>query len=82
MDPKFVRLERPDPIVCADSVLNVAFERRDPGAMQRFLADFGFLPVGTARSNDLFPGPRQRALPGFGDRILTRCPAWICFCGA
>jgi hypothetical protein len=44
-DPKFVRLVRPDPIVRADSVLNVAFARRDPERMDRFLQDFGFLPV-------------------------------------
>ena len=56
MDPKFVRLGRPDPIVCADSVLNVAFERRDPGAMRRFLEDFGFLPVEQRDQTTYFRG--------------------------
>ena len=56
MEPKFVRLGRPDPIVCADSVLNVAFERRDPGAMQRFLEDFGFLPVEQRDQTTYFRG--------------------------
>jgi catechol 2,3-dioxygenase-like lactoylglutathione lyase family enzyme len=45
MEPEFVRLVRPEPIVCADSILNVAFERRDPEQMRRFLEDFGFLLV-------------------------------------
>jgi hypothetical protein len=39
----FERLGRPDPIVRADAVLNVAFERRDLGDMKRFLEDFGFM---------------------------------------
>jgi hypothetical protein len=56
MDPKFVRLGRPDPIVCADSVLNVAFERRDPDPMHRFLEDFGFLPVETRDQTTYFRG--------------------------
>jgi hypothetical protein len=56
MDPKFVRLGRPDPIVCADSVLNVAFERRDPDPMHRFLEDFGFLPVERRDQTTYFRG--------------------------
>src|SRR6267378_2912026 len=39
----YVRVERPDPIVRADSVANVAFERRDVESMARFLVDFGLI---------------------------------------
>jgi catechol 2,3-dioxygenase-like lactoylglutathione lyase family enzyme len=39
----YVRVERPDPIVRADSVAHVAFERRDVEAMSRFLVDFGLI---------------------------------------
>lgn len=39
--PAFVR---PDPIVRADAIAYVSFERKDIAAMERFLKDFGFLP--------------------------------------
>jgi hypothetical protein len=39
----YVRVERPDPIVRADSVAHVAFARRDVESMSRFLVDFGLI---------------------------------------
>jgi hypothetical protein len=48
----FQRLIRPDPIVCADVMLNVSFDRRDIDPMHRFLEDFGLLayaPSGNTR---------------------------------
>ena len=39
----YVRVERPDPIVRADSVAHVAFERRDVESISRFLVDFGLI---------------------------------------
>ncbi|MCB4861520.1 VOC family protein [Sphingobium sp. PNB] len=38
-------MDRVDPIVRADAVVHVSFERRDIDAMARFLEDFGFVPV-------------------------------------
>jgi len=35
----YVRVERPDPIVRADSVAHVDFERRDVESMSRFLVE-------------------------------------------
>ncbi|RQR24592.1 glyoxalase [Burkholderia sp. Bp9142] len=35
---------RPDPIVRADALAHVVFERKDVATMERFLTDFGFLP--------------------------------------
>jgi hypothetical protein len=42
---KMERLERPEPIIKADALAYVIFERRDVPEMTRFLRDFGFLPV-------------------------------------
>jgi Glyoxalase/Bleomycin resistance protein/Dioxygenase superfamily len=56
MEPKYQNLARPEPIVCADSMLNVAFERRDAEGMQRFLVDFGFMPVGKRGATSYFRG--------------------------
>ena len=39
------RIERPEPIVKAEALAYVIFERRDVPEMTRFLRDFGFLPV-------------------------------------
>jgi len=39
----YVRVERPDPIVRADSVAHVAFERRDVESMSRFLVNLGLI---------------------------------------
>jgi hypothetical protein len=41
-------LERPIPIVRADALAHVVFERRDVEAMARFLEDFGFRPCSDA----------------------------------
>ena len=55
-DPKFTPLVRPEALVCADSVSSVAFERRDPESMRRFLEDFGFLALETRGSTTYFRG--------------------------
>jgi len=55
-DPDFAHLMRPDPIVRADSVLNVAFERREPLQMRRFLEDFGFRALNTVDGTTYFRG--------------------------
>ena len=39
-------LERPEPIVRADALAYMVFERKDIAPMERFLQDFGFLPCG------------------------------------
>lgn len=44
--PPQLAIERPAPIIRADAVVSVAFERQDLGAMSRFLEDFGFKPYG------------------------------------
>jgi hypothetical protein len=45
-DLKFKALQSVEPIVCADAILNVTFERTDPAAMLRFAEDFGLIPCG------------------------------------
>ena len=42
-DTKFQRLKAVEPIVCADAILNVTFERADVAAMLRFTEDFGLI---------------------------------------
>jgi hypothetical protein len=39
-------LQRPEPIIRADAITHVVFERRDVETMARFLADFGFRGCG------------------------------------
>jgi len=56
IESEFVRLVRPEPIVCADAVLNAAFERRDCESMFRFLEAFGFLPVERRSRTTYFRG--------------------------
>lgn len=41
----YVPIERPDPIIRADAVAHVTFERRDVESMSRFLADFGLIAL-------------------------------------
>ena len=42
-DTKFQRLKAVEPIICADAILNVTFERADVAAMLRFSEDFGLI---------------------------------------
>jgi Glyoxalase/Bleomycin resistance protein/Dioxygenase superfamily len=42
-DVNYQELKRVEPIVCADSILNLAFERIDPGVMLEFAGDFGLM---------------------------------------
>lgn len=56
IESEFVRLVRPEAIVRADTVLNVAFERRDCDSMARFLDAFGFLPVEQRAQTTYFRG--------------------------
>jgi len=55
-NPEFVKLVRPDPIVRADAVANVAFNRRDPERMRRFLEDFGFRRIDATGPTTYFRG--------------------------
>ena len=55
-NPEFVKLVRPDPIVRADAVANVAFNRRDPERMRRFLEDFGFRRIDATGPTSYFRG--------------------------
>jgi hypothetical protein len=43
--------ERPQPIVRADALAHIVFERRDVGKMDPFLQDFGLLPCGPSADN-------------------------------
>src|SRR6267142_2249180 len=56
-NPEFVKLVRPDPIIRADAVANVAFNRRDPERMRRFLEDFGFRRM--LRPSRQYPSPQD-----------------------
>src|SRR5437879_8886289 len=67
--PEFERLVRPEPIVCADAVLNVAFERRDVAQMRRFAQDFGFHPVNAVGDTQYFRGH------GDAPYLLSLCPS-------
>jgi hypothetical protein len=40
---KYQELKLVDPIVCADSILHVSFERAEPDSMLRFAEDFGLI---------------------------------------
>ena len=42
------RVERPEPIIKADSMAFVRFARRNPDVMERFLLDFGLVPTAVA----------------------------------
>src|SRR6266850_4622002 len=55
-NPEFERVVRPEPIIRADAVLNVAFERRDVAEMSRFAQDFGFIPCNAAGAIQYFRG--------------------------
>ncbi len=48
------KLERPEPIVRADSMLHVVYERSNTAEMSRFLADFGLIPVQHPGSDVLY----------------------------
>ncbi len=67
--PEFERLVRPEPIVCADAVLNVAFERTDVAQMRRFAQDFGFHPVNAVGDTQYFRGH------GDAPYLLSLCPS-------
>jgi hypothetical protein len=54
--PEFERLERPVPIVRADAMLNIEFERRDLQQMCRFAQDFGLIPVNATGETRYFRG--------------------------
>src|ERR1700693_1963547 len=41
----YIRIERPEPIIRADSIAHVVFERRDVATMSRFLEDFGLIAL-------------------------------------
>ncbi|WP_066802992.1 VOC family protein [Sphingomonas asaccharolytica] len=46
-----------NPIVRADALAHVSYQRRDPDGMARFLADFGFIPLAPAsRGRQYFRG--------------------------
>src|SRR5439155_9776717 len=47
-EPAYVKVDRPEPIIRADAMEYVMFERRDVSEMSRFLVDFGFVPPSTA----------------------------------
>jgi hypothetical protein len=50
------KVERPDPIVRADSMAHVVFERSNPDEMARFLGDFGLFQVEAAGQTRYFRG--------------------------
>jgi hypothetical protein len=52
----YVKIERPEPIVRADAMAYVMFERQDVAEMSRFLADFGFVPVNSTGEARYFRG--------------------------
>jgi hypothetical protein len=52
----YIRIERPEPIIRADSIVNVAFERRDVPSMSRFLVDFGLIALETRDNVRYFRG--------------------------
>lgn len=43
--PHFRRIKKVEPVIRADELGHVVFERKDPDAMVRFLMDFGFIPL-------------------------------------
>src|SRR5258707_13700128 len=55
-NPEFGKLVRSDPIMRADGVANVAFNRRDPERMRRFLEDFGFRRIDATGPTTYFRG--------------------------
>ncbi|SRR5712671_2820222 len=72
----YVRIERPEPIVRADSVAHVVFERRDVDSMSRFLVDFGLIAGGTRDNVRYFRGCDDRSycvaiVPSNVDRLAS-----------
>jgi catechol 2,3-dioxygenase-like lactoylglutathione lyase family enzyme len=72
----YIRIERPEPIIRADSVAHVAFERRDADSMSRFLVDFGLTAVGTRDNVRYFRGCDDRPycvaiVPSNVDRLAS-----------
>jgi hypothetical protein len=65
-DTNYQELKRVEPIVCADSILNVAFERIDPGVMLEFAGDFGLMPRSAEGDTHFLRGPRPGPLPRVG----------------
>ena len=55
-DSKYQELKRVEPIVCADSILRVDFERADPGAMLQFAEDFGLIRLSAEGDTVFFRG--------------------------
>jgi catechol 2,3-dioxygenase-like lactoylglutathione lyase family enzyme len=71
-------LQRPEPIIRADALAHVVFERRDMEAMSRFLVDFGFRPCDGAGG----PGRQFRsygALPYSVELIPSTRDAFVGF---
>ena len=55
-DVAFERVVRPDSIVRADAMLNIAFERRDVAQMRQFLEDFGLVVCESSGDRQYFRG--------------------------
>jgi catechol 2,3-dioxygenase-like lactoylglutathione lyase family enzyme len=45
-----------EPVICADAMAFLRFARRDPGAMDRFMKDFGFMPAASEASTRYYRG--------------------------
>jgi hypothetical protein len=52
----FRTVERPEPILRADTMAYVRFRRADPDEMERFLGDFGLMPAGTLGDSRFYRG--------------------------
>jgi len=55
-DIKFQELKRVEPIVRADAILNLAFERMNPEPMLRFATDFGLIKIPGGGDTSYFRG--------------------------
>jgi hypothetical protein len=70
-----ITLPRPEPLVRADAMANVTFERRDVDRMGQFLEDFGFIPCGMNREARFYRGYGDSAylvavIPSHQDRFV------------
>lgn len=83
VEPAFAQVERPDPIIRADAMAYVMFERRDVTEMTRFLIDFGLVPLDYPGEVSYFRGygtapwlvalrpAAEDRFAGFGMRVRT-----------
>ena len=55
-EPAYVKVDRPEPIIRADAMEYVMFERRDVSEMSSFLMDFGFIPTNGGGEVSYFRG--------------------------